>query len=133
VPDLTWSLTGDYYLPLGGDWALNLGGGLRWVDDRANATTYRELTYMTSPPPTVLLQTIIEEPIVIEDYYALDLYAAVSNDHWTLRAYMKNATDERGYSSMGDVTDQVLGRGTHHNAATPIQPRTVGLEVDYRF
>ena len=34
---------------------------------------------------------------------------------------------------MADVTDQVLDRGTHHNAATPIQPRTIGLEVDYRF
>jgi iron complex outermembrane receptor protein len=132
VPDLTWSLTADYYLPLGGDWGVNFGGGVRWVDERANGTTYRELTYITNPD-LGLVQSVINEPLIIDSYWAADLYAAFSNDHWSLRAYMKNATDERGYSQMADVTDQVLGRGTHHLAATPIQPRTVGLEVDYRF
>ena len=46
---------------------------------------------------------------------------------------MKNATDERGYSSMTDMTDQVGGTGTHHIRAVPIQPRTFGVEVDYQF
>jgi outer membrane receptor protein involved in Fe transport len=132
VPDLTWSLTADYYLPLGDEWGVNFGGGLRWVDDRATATTYRELTYLVDPP-VGLINAVLEEPLVIEDYYSLDLYAAFTNDHWSLRAYMKNVTDERGYSSMADVTDQVAGRGTHHTSATPIQPRTFGFEVDYRF
>lgn len=130
VPDLTWSITADYYLPLGGDWSANFGGGVRWVDDRTNGTTERQVIRLLDPP--TVLATEITEPLEIDSYYAVDLYAAFSNDHWTLRAYMKNATDERAYSTMNDITSAVTGV-THHTAATPIQPRTIGLEVDYRF
>ncbi|MDI9239818.1 TonB-dependent receptor [Lysobacter sp. LF1] len=130
VPDLTWSLTADYYLPLGGDWSATFGGGVRWVDDRTNGTTQRQVVRLLDPP--TVLDTEITEPLVIDSYYAVDLYAAFSNENWTLRAYMKNATDERAFSTMNDITSAVTGV-THHTAATPIQPRTFGLEVDYRF
>lgn len=130
VPDLTWSITADYYLPLGGDWSANFGGGVRWVDNRTNGTTERQVVSLVDPP--TVLDTQITEPLEIDSYYAVDLYAAFSNDHWTLRAYMKNVTDERAYSTMNDITSAVTGV-THHTAATPIQPRTIGLEVDYRF
>ena len=130
VPDLTWSLTADWYVPLGGNWSANFGGGVRWVDDRTNATTERQIVRLLDPP-TVLDETITE-PLVIDSYTAFDLYAAFSNDNWTLRAYLKNATDERAYSTMNDVINQVTDE-THHTAATPIQPRTFGVEVDYRF
>lgn len=130
VPDLTWSLTADWFVPLGGNWNANFGGGVRWVDDRTNATTERQVVNLVDPP-TVLV-TEVTVPLVIDSYYAVDLYAAFSNDNWTLRAYMKNATDERAYSTMNDIVNQVTNE-THHTAATPIQPRTIGLEVDYRF
>ena len=84
-------------------------------------------------PPVGEIQRTVVEPLVLDSYWALDLYAALSNEHWSLRTYMKNATDERGYSSMTDMTDQVGGTGTHHIRAVPIQPRTFGVEVDYRF
>lgn len=103
---------------------------MRWVDDRTNATTERQIVRLLDPP-TVLDETITE-PLVIDSYTAFDLYAAFSNDNWTLRAYLKNATDERAYSTMNDVINQVTDE-THHTAATPIQPRTFGVEVDYRF
>jgi outer membrane receptor protein involved in Fe transport len=132
VPDLTWSLTADYYLPLGGDWSLNAGGGFRWVDDRTTATTQREVVALTNPPNTV--QSVDITPgLDIDSYQALDLYLAFSNDHCTIRGYMKNATDERAYSTMSNISDQVFGGPPHHTAATPIMPRTFGLEVDYRF
>ena len=130
VPDLTWSLTADWYVPLGGNWSANFGGGVRWVDDRTNGTTERQVVRLLDPP--TVLDEEITEPLVIDSYYALDLYAAFSNDNWTLRAYMKNATDERAYSTMNDIVNQVSGE-THHTAASPIQPRTFGVEVDYRF
>lgn len=130
VPDLTWSLTADWYVPLGGNWSANFGGGVRWVDDRTNGTTERQVVRLLDPP-TVLAEEITE-PLVIDSYTAVDLYASFSNDNWTLRAYMKNATDERAYSTMNDITDQVTGV-THHTAGSPIQPRTFGVEVDYRF
>ena len=134
VPEIavlvTWSLTADYMLPLGAAWNASFGGGVRWVDDRTNGTTERQVVNLVDPP--MVLDTQITEPLVIDSYYAVDLYAAFSNEHWTLRAYMKNATDERAYSSMNDITSAVTDV-THHTAATPIQPRTIGLEVDYRF
>jgi len=130
VPDLTWSLTADWYVPLGGNWSANFGGGVRWVDDRTNGTTERQVVRLLDPP-TVLDETVTV-PLVIDSYYALDLYATFSNDNWTLRAYMKNATDERAYSTMNDIVNQVTDE-THHTAASPIQPRTFGVEVDYRF
>ena len=43
VPDLTWSATADYYLPLSDGWGMNFGGGWRWVDDRTNGTTQRQV------------------------------------------------------------------------------------------
>jgi len=131
VPDVTWSLTADYYYPVSHGWAVDFGGGFRWVDDRTNATTNRQVVSLSDPPNTVL-QTDITEPLVIGSYNVLDLYASFSNDKWTLRTYVKNATDERAYSTMNDVTSAITGV-THHTSATPIQPRMVGFEVDYRF
>lgn len=130
VPDLTWSITADWVVPLGANWSANFGGGVRWVDDRTNGTTERQIVRLLDPP--TVLDEEVTEPLVIDSYYAVDLYAAFSNENWTLRAYMKNVTDERAYSTMNDIVDQVFG-GTHHTAASPIQPRTIGLEVDYRF
>jgi len=130
VPDLTWSLTADWYVPINGNWSANFGGGFRWVDDRTNGTTERQVVRLLDPP--TVLDEQVTVPLVIDSYYALDLYAAFSNDNWTLRAYMKNATDERAYSTMNDIINQVTDE-THHTAASPIQPRTFGVEVDYRF
>ena len=65
-------------------------------------------------------------------YGAMDLSADFSNGRWTVRVYAKNVWDERAYPTVflntnaltGDVVD-ALG--------TPIQPRTVGVEVDCKF
>ena len=132
VPDQTWSLTADYYLPLKNGWGANFGGGWRWVDDRTNGTTNRQVVSLVDPPVGEIDRTITE-PLVLDSYWAIDLYAGISNAKWSLRTYMKNVTDERGYSSMTDMTDQVGGTGTHHIRAVPIQPRTFGVEVDYKF
>ncbi|HKN79103.1 MAG TPA: TonB-dependent receptor [Lysobacter sp.] len=130
VPDVTYAFTADYYLPLNGSWSMDIGGGYRWVDSRTNGTTQRQVVSLVSPP--TVLTTDITPPLEIDSYQVLDLFAAFSNEHWTARVYMKNATDERAYSTMADVTSAVTGT-LHHFAASPIQPRTFGLEVDYRF
>ena len=58
--------------------------------------------------------------------------ASLANDHWTLRAYAKNVTDERAYSFIGSNSSALTG-ATVNLGASPIQPRTFGLEFDYRF
>ena len=60
------------------------------------------------------------------------LYAAIGNEHWTIRAYARNVTDEDGYQTANRVESALTG-AVDRVAATPIQPRTIGLEFDYRF
>lgn len=111
VPELAFSATADYFFPLGSDWEGRIGGGYRWMDDRS--------TGLESNPGAFAL----------DSYGALDLNADIGNDNWTFRVYSKNVTDERSYSNIGTS----LGGSTPHLGGTPIQPRTYGLEVDYRF
>ena len=130
VPDLTWSATVDYTMALANGWSAGFGGGYRWVDERTNTTTERQVIAIAEP--RTVLDTTITAPLTIGSYGAFDLYASLSNGSWTLRGYVKNAGDKRAYSSITDITGAVTGV-THHLAAVPIQPRTVGLEFDYRF
>lgn len=130
VPDLTLSATVDYTIALANGWSAGFGGGYRWVDERTNATTEREVIAIAEP--RTVLDTTITEPLTIDSYGALDVYASLSNGSWTLRGYVKNAGDKRAWSSLTDITGAVTGV-TRHLAAVPIQPRTIGLEFDYRF
>ena len=71
-------------------------------------------------------------PLELDAYTVADLNAYISNENWTFRAYVKNVSDERAYQSIGDVTSE-LTDVTEKLVAAPIQPRTFGIEVDYRF
>jgi iron complex outermembrane receptor protein len=130
VPDLTLSATVDYYLALNNGWSAGFGGGYRWVDSRTNGTTERQVIAIADP--RTVLDTTLTPPLTIDSYGALDLYASLSNGNWTVRGYVKNAGDKRAYSTLADVTGVLTGV-THHLMAAPIQPRTFGLEFDYRF
>lgn len=131
VPELSWAATADYSFPIGADWNGHVGGGFRWIDDRVSGTTNRQVVTLPTDPPTVLATTLTP-PIDLDSYYSLDVYADASNENWTIRAYVKNLTDERAYTSMIDITNALTGVTSILKAA-PIQPRTFGIEVDYRF
>ena len=111
IPKFSASATADYYFPLGG-WDGHVGGGYRWVGDRDADIQNQTRTHLDS-------------------YGAFDLNADVSNLNWTIRAYLKNATDERAYLDKSDIND--LLQVTDRISAVPIQPRTFGVEVDYKF
>jgi len=130
VPKWQWSATLDYFFPLG-SWEGQVGGGFRWVGDRVAGTTERQvITDPTLPDP--VLATTITPPLELDSYHALDLYASLSKANWTLRGFAKNATDERAYSSIATSSSALTGATAQLNAV-PIQPRTIGLEVDFRF
>ncbi|HEX5694324.1 MAG TPA: TonB-dependent receptor, partial [Arenimonas sp.] len=130
VPKFQWSATMDYFFPVG-SWEGQVGGGLRWVDDRVAGTTERQVIVDPTPPGTIV-QTTITPPLTLDSYHALDLYGSLSNERWTLRLFVKNATDERAYSSIARLSSALTG-ATQQLDAVPIQPRTIGLEVDFRF
>ncbi|MEZ5463161.1 TonB-dependent receptor [Dokdonella sp.] len=132
VPKWSWSATGDYYFPVGNGWTGHLGGALRYIGDRDSGTTDTQNIYDTATAPPTLLVSDVTDPLTLDSYWALDLNAYFANENWTLRAYVKNATDERAYQSISDITSAVTGV-TNKLIAAPIQPRTFGFEVDYRF
>jgi outer membrane receptor protein involved in Fe transport len=111
VPELSLSATADYFFPLGSDWEGRVGGGYRWLDDRSTGLESNAGAFE------------------LDSYGVVDLNADAGNANWTFRAYVKNVADERNYSNIGTG----IGGTTPHLGATPIQPRTYGLEVDYRF
>lgn len=118
VPELSWSATADYNIPMQGRWNANLGAGIRWQGERETALTSTLPTAYDSPP--------------LDSYYALDLHAGVTNGSWAFRAYARNVTDERAYLAIAPLTGAITGV-TQVVTAVPIQPRTVGVAVDYTF
>jgi len=131
IPESSWSTTADYYFPMGGNWEGNVGGGLRWVDGRPTATSERQVIRTATTPPVVVSDTITP-PIMLGSYTSLDLYAGMSNDAWSIRAYLKNAADERAYQTIADKTNALTDE-VPFRVGAPIQPRMFGIEIDYRF
>ncbi|MBY8826234.1 TonB-dependent receptor [Sphingomonas colocasiae] len=104
TPAWSGSFLADYAVPLGGDWDLHLGGGIRW--STSNWSEFRD-------DPTSLR---------LPGYAIGDLNASISNDRWTVRAYVRNVTDSHKVASMGLDNRGIL-----------MMPRTVGLAVDVKF
>ncbi len=102
----TWSgsVLADYSVPLSGDWHLNLGGGVRWVSH-----TYSRFVHDSAAAR-------------LGGYAVADLNAAVSNDRWTLRTYVRNLTN-----------DDTIVADSPPNRGVQMVPRTVGLALDLRF
>lgn len=131
VPDWSWSVMAEYAFDLAGGYHGQAGAVWRWVGDRVNSTTERQLVTAPGEASVVLLEEITA-PVAISAYNALDVYAGIGRDNWELRAYVNNVTGRKGWSSISPADSEVLG-GRVHLAAVPILPRTVGLEVDFRF
>jgi iron complex outermembrane recepter protein len=114
IPKWAGSATADYSFPLSGDWNGRVGGGVRYVGDTSSA-----LAHTAHPLPQ-------------QSYTALDLNADVSNAHWTVRLFVKNATDERVYLNLSTLANAATGEVAQVQGV-PLQPRTFGVGFDYNF
>lgn len=130
VPKLAWSATAEYLFDIGRAQG-QVGALLRGMGERLNDTTERQRITMPGDASTVL-DEVLTPPIEIDGYHAVDLYAGIEWDNWSLRAYVNNVTDERAWSTISPIASALTGVTDHWNGV-PIQPRTFGLEVDYRF
>jgi len=131
VPRLSWAVTADYGFMTAGGLIGQIGAVLRWTGERVNDTTERQR--VTAPgDPSIVLDETLTEPLRLDSYRALDLYAGIGRERWEVRAYVNNATGEAGWSSMIPAAGAISG-ALAHVAAVPIQPRTFGLELDLRF
>ncbi|BBB09050.1 TonB-dependent receptor [Sphingopyxis sp. EG6] len=113
VPKFSASITPQYDFPLGGDWTGSIATSMRFVGDRYSAT-----------PSSA-------NAIKLPDYTAFDLSLRASNERWTAQIYVRNLTDNRGLLS-GAVSTSAFGT-RNYVTAVPIQPRTIGLAVDFKY
>lgn len=107
TPRWSGAVTADWEFPLSEAWTGQVGGGVRYVGDRVvgfPASSYSQLP----------------------SYAALDLHAGVSNDRWSLRLFVKNATDTRTYLTPVFLSAQ-------QTDATVLQPRTLGVAFEAKF
>lgn len=109
-PHWTGSLTADYQKALGSSWMLQLGGGYRYF-----GSTFSEV----ESSPTAL--QVPAQNIV-------DLYAGGSlNGTTSVRLYVRNVFNDESYTNWNDTNKP--GRPNF----VPVQPRTVGVNVDVTF
>lgn len=113
IPEWSGSLTADYSFSLGSAWNGSIGAGYRYVGERISA--------VQSDPTAV----------PADSYSALDLTASVSRDHWTVRLFARNVSDEHAVLTNGLVSNAL--NQPQFVTATPLQPRTVGLALDVTF
>lgn len=140
IPLFSGSFTADYYFPLWGahyetapvaggkggkevvsppqpapsrGWNGHLGLGVRYVSESKSEVT---------SSPNAFHQ---------DAYAALDLSADVTNGPCTIRIFARNVTDTRAYETVTPIIN--LQGQNDHLVGTPITPRTVGIEFDFRF
>jgi outer membrane receptor protein involved in Fe transport len=97
----------DYRVPLTADWDVQLGADWRHVGQTLGSFPNPGLPRFVHP-----------------SYDVIGLRAGITNDRWTVMAYAKNITDDRGQTA-----DLNLGP----TRVTVIQPRTFALSVSTNF
>ena len=118
TPEWSGSVYADYVIETGSNLTWQFGGLVRYVGDRV------------SDPESQA------NSITADSYTTLDLNAGVTiNEHWTLRAYARNVTDENGAISRSiAIANSALGPATpDFIGVVPVQPRTFGVGVEFAF
>ena len=115
VPEWTGSLTADYSFTAFGGRDAHVGAGWRYIDERESDTVTidNNLSY------------------VLPEYDVVDLNADVRFDAVTVRFFVRNLTDERGYTG-GGTTVNGLDQPIRVDVNL-LQPRTVGFSLDFQF
>lgn len=109
TPELSWSATFDYDFPLPNGLDASFGAAYRNVGNRTGMQGF-----------------------AIDGYQSLDLQAGLGNQTWTLRVFVRNAANSRGHLGIAPVLNGATGAVSYLNGV-PLQPRTVGFAIDYRY
>jgi iron complex outermembrane recepter protein len=114
-PRWSGSLTADdVFARWGTGWAARAGAGLRFDGARESTVNHSPLA------------------VPIKAYEAVDLNADVSNDHWTLRLFVKNLTNKYVFVTETPLTNAATGT-VDQITAVPMQPREIGVGFDVKY
>ena len=64
----------------------------------------------------------------LSSYSTLDFSAGVARDRWTARLFVRNATDRYAYAFIVPA-----GGPDEPSSNVILQPRTIGLSVDFKY
>jgi outer membrane receptor protein involved in Fe transport len=132
APKLTLSLNGDYDFALGGGWHGYVGASYQYSDERAT-------DYAFSYPVPGVLPPLPSSPTV-PGYNTINLRAGFDHDEWSIDAYVKNLTNQRGivqgstfqnYVPIAGALNPVTGK--MEDNVTIITPRLFGISVSRNF
>lgn len=112
-PRWTASLTTDYVHPISDRVSLLSGGGYRYRDAVLSQFAHTDVALGGSAP--VRPQSIV------------DLYSGFVTKRLTTRIYARNVFNNRAYSGVFYISDP------QRPLYVPIQPRTLGVSMDYQF
>jgi len=118
VPEWSFSATADYNWVLSAGWDAKVGGGVRWLDQEyLGAVEFGPAAIPSVQAPA---------------YTVLDLNASVHKGPLAIRLFGRNLTNRRAIQGVNPQSDNILG-GVKQLDFAILQPRTVGLGVDYSF
>jgi len=132
APQFTLGLSGDYDFALGGGWHGYVGASYQYVGERATDFGF-------SYPVAGVLPPLPSSP-TIPGYNTINLRAGVNRGQWSIDAYVKNLTNQRGivqastfqnYVPVAGEPNPVTGR--MEDNATIITPRMFGISVSRNF
>jgi iron complex outermembrane recepter protein len=114
VPNVSATLNADYRWAAFGDWAAFVGGSESYTGSR-----------YTGFSPSV---SVIEPHVKLPVYSTLQLHLGLDNGHYNAELYGNNITNKRG------ITDYTNSGGANQTGLVSfIQPRTIGIQVGYKF
>jgi len=111
VPKVTGSLSSNYQWAISTGWSASVGGSVNYIGDRQSDYSLRA-------------------PVTVPSYTTVNLDAAITRDHWRFSLYGKNLGNSRGITYLAT---RAVVPGLNPYTAGIITPRTIGVEVNYRF
>ncbi|WHZ18561.1 MAG: TonB-dependent receptor [Rhodanobacteraceae bacterium] len=132
APQFTLSLNGDYDFALTAGWHGYVGASYHYIGERSTDFAFNY-------PIAGVLPALPSSP-TIPGYGTIDLRAGVNRDQWSIDAWVKNATNQRGivlastFANYVPIAGQVNPvTGKMEDNATIITPRMFGISVSRSF
>ncbi|MEO7602742.1 MAG: TonB-dependent receptor [Sphingomicrobium sp.] len=133
VPKVSFALNGDYEWSLSGSTTAYVGSSVRFVGKQRD--NFNGGTIVGVEPDGDFIFAFTPQRR-IHSYATVDLRAGLLFGRYSLDAFVRNATNSRGVSSLTAITDALTGGNAlpnDANLAAVLQPRTIGFTLGAEF